>query len=70
VAPLGKTLIILGLSIATVGALVWAFASLPWVGKLPGDLYIRRGNFSFYFPLATCILLSLIVSVLFTLLRR
>jgi len=70
VAPLGKTLVIVGLFVATLGALLWASASLPWVGKLPGDFHIRRGNFTFYFPLATGILLSLIISAVFALLRR
>ncbi|MGH7865953.1 MAG: DUF2905 domain-containing protein [Candidatus Binataceae bacterium] len=69
-APLGKTLLIAGLSLTTLGALLWASSGLGWVGKLPGDFYVRRGNFTFYFPLATGIVLSLIVSALFGLLRR
>ncbi|MGH7949177.1 MAG: DUF2905 domain-containing protein [Candidatus Binataceae bacterium] len=68
--PYGKTLVIVGLSLATLGALLWASASVPWMGKLPGDIYIKRGNFTFYFPLATCIVLSLVVSAVIALLRR
>jgi len=70
VGPLGKTLVIVGLFVATLGALVWASATLPWLGRLPGDFYMRRANFTFYFPLATGILLSLIISAVFALLRR
>jgi hypothetical protein len=67
---LAKTLVFAGLALAALGVLIWAFASLPYVGKLPGDIYIRRGNFTFYFPLATGLILSVILSILFTVLRR
>ena len=55
-------LVIVGVLIAVVG-LVWLLApSIPWLGKLPGDIAIERPNFRFYFPVATCILLSLLLS--------
>jgi predicted phosphohydrolase len=69
-APIGKALIIFGLVIAVLGAIVWISSSIPFLGRLPGDIYIRRGNFTFYFPLATCIILSIIISILFALMRR
>ncbi len=69
-APLGKGLIVLGLLIAAFGAAIWLFSDLRLVGRLPGDIYIRRGSFTFYFPLATCILISIVVSLLFALMRR
>jgi hypothetical protein len=71
-ASFGWTLLVLGLAIAGFG-LVWILApSLPWLGRLPGDIRIERENFRFYFPLVTCLLLSLVLSPvvwLFRLLR-
>jgi Protein of unknown function (DUF2905) len=69
-APMGKSLILIGLAIALLGGAIWALSSVPYIGRLPGDIYVRRGNFSFYFPLTTCILLSIILTVLFALFRR
>jgi Protein of unknown function (DUF2905) len=68
--PLGKALFLFGIAIAALGALLWILAGVPYIGHLPGDIYIRRGNFSFYFPLATCILVSIVISLLFALMRR
>ena len=57
-------LVIVGVLIAVIG-LVWLLApSIPWLGKLLGDIAIERGNFRFYFPLATCVLLSLVLTAL------
>lgn len=65
----GWMLLILGLVIAGVG-LVWILApSIPWLGRLPGDIRIERENFRFYFPLATCLLLSLALSLVVWLVR-
>jgi DUF2905 family protein len=69
-APLGKGLIVAGLLIAAFGAAIWLFADVPIAGRLPGDIYIRRGNFTFYFPIVTCILISIVISLLFALMRR
>lgn len=69
-APLGKWLVAMGLVLVVVGLAIWGLGSLGWVGRLPGDIYIRRGNATFYFPLATCILLSAIISLLLMLFRR
>ena len=69
-AELGKLLIVAGGLLVCVGALFLLGGKLPWLGRLPGDLLIQRGNFSFYFPLATSVLVSIVVSLLFALLRR
>lgn len=69
-APIGKSLLLAGLAIAVVGLAMWGLSSVPYVGRLPGDIYIRRGNFSFYFPIATCILVSIIATILFSLMRH
>ena len=68
---LGRPLIILGLVLVAAG-LVLSFAPrLPtWLGRLPGDINIKRDNFSFHFPLATCLLISAILSFIMWLLRR
>ncbi len=68
--PLGKSLVLIGISIVLIGVLMWGLSSLPYIGRLPGDIYVRRGNFTFYFPLATCILISIIATILFSLMRR
>jgi hypothetical protein len=68
-ASFGWVLLVLGLVIAGVG-LVWILApSIPWLGRLPGDLRIERDNFRFYFPLVTCLLLSLVLSLVLWLIR-
>ncbi len=69
-AEMGKWLIVLGLVIAAVGVLLTLGGKFPWAGKLPGDIYIKRDNFTFYFPLATCIMVSAIISFLLWLFRR
>ena len=69
-APIGKSLVLAGIAIIVVGLALWGFSSAPFVGKLPGDIYVRRGNFTFYFPLATCIVISIVASLIFALLRR
>ncbi len=69
-APIGKILVLAGLAIAIAGLAIWGLSSVPFIGKLPGDIYIRRGNFTFYFPLATSILISIIATIIFSLMRR
>jgi len=63
----GRLLIIIGLLIAAAGLLMTL--GLP-IGRLPGDFTVRRGNFSFYFPLTTSILVSILLTLLFTFLGR
>jgi hypothetical protein len=64
---MGKTLVLIGLAIAALGVLV--MLGVPF-GRLPGDVYIRRGSFSFYFPVATSIILSILLTLLLALFRR
>ncbi|BCR04182.1 hypothetical protein DESUT3_12510 [Desulfuromonas versatilis] len=66
----GKLLILAGLVLIAAGLLYLYGGKLPFLGKLPGDIRIQRDNFSFYFPLSTCILLSVLVSFLLWLFRR
>lgn len=67
---LGKSLIVLGLLVAAIGVVLTFAGRFPWLGRLPGDIYIKRDNFTFYFPLATSILLSLLISLLLWFLRK
>jgi len=70
-ADLGKFLIIVGIVIAATGALLLFFRNgIPFFGKLPGDIVIQKKNFTFYFPIATSILLSIIISLIFYFLGR
>ncbi len=70
VNSLGKTLVVCGIVLAIVG-LVFMFGSkIPWFGRLPGDIYIQKKGFSFYFPIATSILISVILSISLLLFRR
>lgn len=67
---LGKFLVIVGLLIAAVGVLIWTSFGRGWLGRLPGDIHYNRGNFSFHFPIITCILLSLLLSLVLWLFRK
>jgi hypothetical protein len=67
---IGKFLILLGLIIAAIGGLLLFFEKIPWIGRLPGDIMIQRRNFTFYFPLVTSILLSVILTLIFWLIGR
>jgi len=66
---MSRFLIVLGLVIVALG-LLWPLLGRLGLGRLPGDIVIQRGNFSFYFPLATCILVSVLLSVVFWLFNR
>jgi len=67
---IGKFLILLGLLISAIGGLLLLSGKVPWIGRLPDDILIQKKNFTFYFPLATSILLSLILTLLFWLLGK
>jgi hypothetical protein len=67
---LGRSLIMLGLLLAALGVLISLAPRLPWLGKLPGDIFVKREQFSFYLPLTTSLLVSLGLSLLFWLFRR
>ncbi len=67
---LGKFLFIIGIALTIVGAVLWKTGGLGWLGRLPGDIAIQKGNSSFHFPIATCILISLALTLLGWLFRR
>ena len=67
---MGKVLVIVGIVIAAVGALLWSGIGKGWLGRLPGDIHYTRDNFSFHFPIVTCLLISLILSLLLWLFRK
>jgi hypothetical protein len=69
-AAIAKILVIAGLAMAVLGIILWGLSYVPGVGRLPGDIYIRRGNFVFYFPVTTAIILSIILTIVLSLLRR
>ena len=66
----GKILIITGVLFVVAGVIVLAAGRLPWLGRLPGDITIRRDGFTLYFPLATSVLVSIVLSLLLYLFRR
>jgi hypothetical protein len=67
---MGRALIFLGLVLVLVGVVVSLAPKVPWLGHLPGDIVIKGERYSFYFPLTTCVLLSLILSLVLYLFRR
>jgi len=67
---LAKLLMIAGLLLLVLGGLMFLVGKVPFLGRLPGDIVIKRQNFRFYFPLATCLLLSAVLTLIFWLLGR
>jgi hypothetical protein len=67
---LGRMLAILGGLIALVGLALWSGFGAGWLGRLPGDIRIERGNTAFYFPIVTCIIVSIVLTLLMSLFRR
>ncbi len=63
-------LVVFGVIVALVGLMLWSGFGKSWLGRLPGDIHISRKNFTFYFPLATCILLSLFLTFILWLFRK
>jgi hypothetical protein len=66
----GKVLVIAGLALAIAGALLWLGFGKGWLGRLPGDIHIERDGSGFYFPIVTCILISIVLTILLNILRR
>ena len=67
----GKYTLIAGIFIVLVGIVIYFFHDyLKWIGKLPGDIRIERGNFRFYFPLATMIVVSLLITLLINIFKK
>ena len=67
---LGRALIVLGVVIVVVGVGLVFFDRIPWVGRLPGDIHLQRGNWTFYFPLGTSILVSVVLTLVLWLIGR
>ena len=66
----GKLLFVIGLLIAVAGAWLWSGRGLGWLGRLPGDISCQSGDFRFYFPVTTCVLVSVVLTLLAWFLRR
>jgi hypothetical protein len=66
----GKVLVVIGLIIVAVGGLLWSGVGKGWLGKLPGDVFYQKGNFTFYFPVVTSILLSVLLTLIFWVFRK
>jgi len=70
VTDFGKLFIFIGLLLVVIGFVFIIGNKIPFIGKLPGDIVIERRNFNFYFPIATCIVVSIILSLIFWLLGK
>ena len=69
-SDLGRMLIVMGLVVAAVGVVVLLVGRVPGLGRLPGDIHVERGNWTFYFPLGTSIVLSLLLTLVFWIIGR
>lgn len=69
-SDLGRYLITAGAVIAVVGVVLVFAGKVPWLGRLPGDIYYKSDRVTFYFPLATCVVASVVISLLMYLFRR
>ena len=67
---LGKFVVIIGIIMTLVGLMLWSGLAPKWLGRFPGDIRIERGNSVFYFPIVTCIVLSILLSLLLSIFRR
>ncbi len=67
---IGKVLMLFGLILFILGAVFLLGAKVPWLLRLPGDIYVQKKNFTFFFPITTSILISIILSIILLLLRR
>jgi hypothetical protein len=67
---LGKFLIVIGAVTALIGLIFWSGFAPKWLGRLPGDIRIERGSSAFYFPIVTCIVISIVLSLIMSIFRR
>lgn len=67
---LGKLLIVFGVALVVLGLALWSGFGASWLGRLPGDIRIERSNSTFYFPIVTCIIISVVLSIIFSFFRR
>jgi Protein of unknown function (DUF2905) len=69
-SEIGKMLVIFGVVIVLLGLALWSEFGASWLGRLPGDIRIERGHSAFYFPIVTCIIISLVLTLLLSFFRR
>jgi hypothetical protein len=69
-SDMGRVLVVIGVITVIAGLLLWTGLVPRWLGRLPGDIRIERGNSAFYFPIVTCIIISVVLSLIFSLFRR
>jgi hypothetical protein len=67
---IGKMLIIFGIAAIVIGGILMLSGKVPWLGRLPGDILVQKKNFTFYFPLATSILISILLTLIFWLVKK
>jgi hypothetical protein len=67
---IGKLFVILGIVMIVIGLGFMFGDKIPYIGRLPGDISIKRENFSFYFPITTCIIISVILTILFSIFKK
>jgi hypothetical protein len=70
VNELGRLLIVVGILVAVIGIILTLAGRLPWLGRLPGDIYVQRGHWTFVFPLATSLLISVVLSIVLWVIGR
>jgi len=70
VRELGKFVVIIGVITTLVGLVIWAGFTPKWLGRLPGDIRIEREHSVFYFPIVTCIIISILLSLVLSIFRR
>jgi hypothetical protein len=66
----GKFLVVIGVVIAVVGLILWSGLAPKWLGRLPGDIRVEREHGAFYFPIVTCIIISVVLSLIMSIFRR
>ncbi len=67
---IGRFLLIVGIITVLLGLVLWGGFAPKWLGRLPGDIRIERGNSVFYFPIVTCIIISIVLTLIFSIFRR
>jgi hypothetical protein len=70
VRDLGRVLVVFGGVIAVIGLLLWSGLGAGWLGRLPGDIRVERGSSTFSFPIVTCIIVSIVLTLIMSLFRR
>ena len=67
---IGKMLVLLGAVLVLLGLALWSGFGAGWLGRLPGDIRVERGHSAFYFPIVTCLVISILLSIIFSFFRR